>query len=159
MQTDSPWKEVLDEGKRYKWKLAFMRRLNVKASGRNVDRLIDFINWIFDLPDDLEDLFREKLKEQGGENLMPYITSFERSVHREGRKEGLEQGRLHMAKESVLEALEIRFDKVPQEVKEAIEQISSLEECKTLHQNAIRADTLDDFIRQLRETAAKSTTE
>lgn len=52
---------------------------------------------------------------------------------------GIKKGRLNNARESVLEALEIRFGAFPQAIKEAIERVPDLETCKRLHQLAIQA--------------------
>lgn len=77
---------------------------------------------------------------------MTYVTSFERF----GIKKGLKQGRLDNAKESVLEALEVRFGAVPESIKDAIDGIPDIGVCKKLLQEAIRAASLEDFDAELK---------
>ncbi len=61
------------------------------------------------LPQGLDEQFRNELAMLEKEKKMTYVTSIERL----GIRKGLEQGRLAMARESVLIALEVRFGEVP----------------------------------------------
>ncbi|MDJ0599653.1 MAG: hypothetical protein QNJ37_12525 [Crocosphaera sp.] len=68
---------------------------------------------------------------------MPYVTSFERLA----RQEGILQG----SRENVIEVLEVRFEVLPSELIEKINQIEDVELLKILHRQAITISSLDDF--------------
>ncbi len=47
-----------------------------------------FIDWVLTLPEALEKIFLENLRQYEKEKNMPYITSAERIGKKEGKKEG-----------------------------------------------------------------------
>lgn len=63
----------------------------------------------------------------------------------QGRQEGIEQGSLQNARESVLEVLDIRFEVVPSELIEAINEIEDTSFLKQLLRDAIAIDCLEAF--------------
>ncbi len=68
---------------------------------------------------------------------MPYVTSFERLA----RQEGILQG----SRENVIEVLEVRFEVLPSDLIETINQIEDLELLKTLLRQGITIGSLDEF--------------
>ena len=60
-------------------------------------------------------------------------------------KRGMEQGSLLTARESVLELLEIRFEAVPEELVDAINQIEDKAQLKDLHRQAITVESIEAF--------------
>ena len=68
---------------------------------------------------------------------MPYITSIERLA----RIEGLVQ----KGREDIIEVLEVRFEELPNELIERINQIEDLELLKTLLRQAITIGSVADF--------------
>lgn len=80
---------------------------------------------------------------------MAYVTGLERiSIKKgmqKGMEKGMEKGRLESAQESILEALDVRFGPVSQELRSRIHSVSDIEECKKLHRCAVSAATLEDF--------------
>jgi len=68
---------------------------------------------------------------------MPYITSVERI----GIKKGLQQGR----QEDIVRILELRFENIPQELRELIGKIEALEVLETLLVQAVTTQSLDTF--------------
>ncbi|RMD54785.1 MAG: hypothetical protein D6828_04600, partial [Nitrospirae bacterium] len=66
-----------------------------------------------------------------------------------GLKEGIEKGLILEAQELVIEALEERFGKVPDEVKERIKSINDRAVLKSLHRLAIRTKSLEEFREEL----------
>ncbi len=58
---------------------------------------------------------------------------------------GIQQGTLRNARESVIEVLEIRFEVVPPELIEAINEIEDTSFLKQLHRQAIALDSLEAF--------------
>ena len=63
----------------------------------------------------------------------------------EGRQEGREEGSLAQARESVIEALEIRFGEVQPELVERINALDNLPTLKAQHRRAITVPSLDQF--------------
>ncbi|AOC54037.1 hypothetical protein amyaer_3332 [Microcystis aeruginosa NIES-2481] len=95
--------------------------------------LFKFIDWLMSLPTKLEQEFQQKLNQYEEEKRMPYITSVERM--------GMEKG----MRESVIDALEIRFENVPSELVNKISQIQDTSLLKNLHRQAITLDSISDF--------------
>ena len=76
---------------------------------------------------------------------MPYVTSFERLARQEGRSEGISEGILQGSREGVIEVLEVRFEVLPSDLIEKINQIEDLELLKTLLRQGITIGSLDEF--------------
>jgi len=106
------------------------------------------------LPEGLDTQFSIELARFEDEKKMPYVTSIERVGIRKGLEQGLEQGKLAMARESVLEALKVRFDQVPDAMKKRVESISDLADCRTLLQSAITSTSMEAFEQRLDEIGA-----
>ena len=68
---------------------------------------------------------------------MPYITSVERM--------GIEKGMLQKGRETVIDALEIRFENVPSDLVDAINQIEDPSLLKNLHRQAITIGSISEF--------------
>ena len=74
-------------------KLQILRRLYERGVDSPVlRRLCRVIDWLLELPPNLEISFREELRKIEETNNMPYITSMERLAREEGLEQGLEQG-------------------------------------------------------------------
>jgi molecular chaperone GrpE (heat shock protein) len=65
------------------------------------------------------------------------------------RQEGREEERIVTKQQAVIEALEVRFDRVPEGLKEAITEVENLEKLTSLHRAAIRCADLESFAREL----------
>ncbi|NEP50586.1 MAG: hypothetical protein F6K65_17980 [Moorea sp. SIO3C2] len=75
------------------------------------------------------------------ESTMPYVTSIERLA----RQEGIEEGILQTSRETLLEVLQVRFEDVPRELVEKINQIESVSVLKTLHRQGITIASVEEF--------------
>ena len=107
------------------------------------------IDWLMPLPDDLKIQFRNQLQQRLPDKTMPHITLFQEIGRQEGRQEGRTEGRqegsLAQARESVIEALEIRFGEVSPELRERINSLDNLRTLKAQHRRAITVPSLDQF--------------
>lgn len=83
----------------------------------------------------------ELLPLTGGE-IMPTIA--ERWIE-QGVQKGIQQGILQTSRESVIEALEVRFDAVTQSVLKRLEDIDDPNVLKTLHKRALRVGSFQEF--------------
>ena len=71
------------------------------------------------------------------------------TLARKLRQEGRQEGRLQALRDNVLEALEIRFDEVPQGLREDIQIISDDAKLHALHRTAIQCPGLEVFVEEL----------
>ena len=70
-------------------------------------------------------------------------------LRQEGRQEGEERGRILAQQQAVVEALEIRFDRVPDGLREEIGHIVDSARLHALHRAAIRCADLESFAKEL----------
>ena len=63
----------------------------------------------------------------------------------EGRQEGRQEGNLAASRQSVIEALEVRFGLIPDGLCDSIEAIADPERLRVLHRVAIVTDSLESF--------------
>ncbi len=82
------------------------------------------------------------------EKKMKYVTSIERL----GRQEGLKDGMLSTAREMVLEAIDARFQVIPEDLAAKVKKIDGRKTLKSLHREAITCQSID----ALREAMAKA---
>ncbi|HEY9710191.1 MAG TPA: hypothetical protein V6D48_18430 [Oculatellaceae cyanobacterium] len=139
---------------RQQWKWNLVRRLLERGYDQeDIRKLFRLVDWMMTLPDELQRNFEEQLTRYQEERKMPLLSRMElRAMQKgieqgieQGRQEGIEQGSLQTARESVLEVLEIRFEVVPPELIEAINEIEDTSFLKQLHREAIAVDSLEAF--------------
>jgi len=65
------------------------------------------------------------------------------------RQEGQQEGQIIARQQDVIEALEIRFDRVPDGLREEISHISDSARLHGLHRAAIRCADLESFVKDL----------
>ena len=70
-------------------------------------------------------------------------------LRQEGRQEGEQRGQILAKQQAVVEALEIRFDRVPDGLREEISQISDSARLHVLLRAAIRCTDLESFVKDL----------
>jgi hypothetical protein len=127
-----------DENDRKSWKLSLTRRLYEKGYQRaDILNLFQVIDWMMQLPQALEQEFWQAIEQYEAERRMPYITSVERI--------GISQGTLKGVRDSVIEVLETRFERVPSAIVAMLERIVDVDLLKTLLRSAIAVQDLDEF--------------
>ena len=132
-----------DLSERKAWKLALTRRLYEKGYERqDILDLFRFIDWMLELPKDLESEFWQTIEQYETEKNMPYITSVERM----GVEKGIETGSMQTRREDILAILETRFEvAAPQSIAESLEGIENLDVLKALFKQAIAVSSLEEF--------------
>jgi predicted transposase/invertase (TIGR01784 family) len=93
--------------------------------------------------------FRKKLKTLHNPKLSKNAMSLAEQFRQEGRKEGRQEGLIFSKQQDILEALEIRFDRVPEGLREEIESISDSKKLTHLHRAAITSTDLESFAAEL----------
>jgi predicted transposase YdaD len=130
---------------RFQIKLKLTRSLyNRGFSRQQILELFCFIDWIMELPQDLEDKFAQKIYEFEEEKKMHYITSIERKGVKQGLQQGLQQGLL----EGITLGLELKFGKEGMRELPNIKKIKSLERLRIIF-NAIKTVQSLDELRQM----------
>ena len=76
---------------------------------------------------------------------MPHITAIERLSLNEGLQKGRQEGRLDALHRAVLETLELRFERVPEGLREAVEEICDADHLARLFRKAVLCSDLEDF--------------
>ena len=131
----------------FKWKL-FRLAIEIKMDRQKLFEFLRCLDWMLNLPPDLEIRFRNAWHSHEEKQKMPYITSFERLAKKDGLQQGLQQG-LHAAIELGMElkfgseglSLLSEISKITdlpllQAIKAAIREVESLEEIRLVYAGA-----------------------
>ena len=79
---------------------------------------------------------------------MRYVTSIERIA----KQEGIEEGKVENARESIIEVLEARFGKIPSDALESINCINDISVLKSLLRDATTISSMEAFVELVNET-------
>ena len=131
---------------RYTQRVALVRRLYEEGfSRKDVVFIHGLIDRLMILPRPLMIRFKQELFTIEKDKNMPYVDTLTRMSLQEGRKKGRQEGSLVQARESVIEALEIRFGEVSNDLRERITAFQDLRTLKAQHRRAITVPSLDQF--------------
>ena len=84
-----------DPRSRQQWKLRIVKGLYGRSwTADDVRELFRVIDWILELSEALQEVFRNEMYQFEEEQRMPYVTSIERMALKKGREEGREEGRV-----------------------------------------------------------------
>jgi hypothetical protein len=97
------------------------------------------------LPEELANNFKTELRSYEEVNRMRYVTSIERLAKAEGIEQGIEEGILQNARDSVIEVIETRFGEVPNSIVEVVNQINDPAVLKMLLKRAIAIPSTTEF--------------
>jgi hypothetical protein len=131
-------------------RVALCRRLYEEGfNQKDVVFIHGLIDRLMILPRPLMIRFKQELFTLEKDKNMPYVDTLTRMSRQEGRQEGRTEGReegsLAQARESVIEALEIRFGEVSAELRERINALDNLRTLKAQLRRAITVPSLDQF--------------
>lgn len=152
---------------RKQWKWTLIRRLFERGYSRDeVINLFRFIDRMMALPIELERELKAEIRRYQEERQMPFLSQMELIAIEEGREKGKEEGReegiqlgfLQNARESVLAALQVRFETVPPELVEVINKIAEITRLRQLLLQAIAIPSLTEF-QQLLERGSDESNE
>ncbi len=145
-----------DPHKRYDLRMALMEEVaeRVKDNEAEAERLfgvIKFIEYVMQLPEDMEDKFYNEYKSRHeGEKV--FVTSFERRGRAEGRAEGRVEGRA----QSVIDVLTARFGQLPETLNESVKRITDVAALESLIKIAATCAAIGEFEQALAATANDS---
>ena len=96
---------------RFQWKVRIVRGLFERGwSAEDIRKLFRIVDWIMDLPEELQNDFREELYQVEEEKRMPYITSIERYGIEKGRQEGIQVGTQAGLHKGLLEGIDVALE-------------------------------------------------
>jgi flagellar biosynthesis/type III secretory pathway protein FliH len=101
--------------------------------------------------------FRRRLKTLRNSKLSKNAMTLAEQLHEEGMQQGMQQGmeqgihrgQVAAQQKDILEALEIRFERVPEGLREEIESITDTAKLQALLRAAIRSSRLEEFAESL----------
>ncbi len=124
--------------KRLYWKKKLFKALyEANYSEQEILELFRFLDWVMALPEELEKRFNDFSAQYEEDKGMPYVTSIERF--------GIQKGILEQARKSVVDALRIRFKRVPQSLVKMLQSIEDAKLLSDLLKQAILADSIKTF--------------
>ncbi len=136
-----------DPLRRYQGKLRIAKSLYQRGYSRqDILELFRLIDWMMTLPESWQRGFKQEIERFEEENAMPYVTSIERLAHQEGM--------LQSSRENVVEVLQVRFENIPSELIEAINQIEEVSVLKTLLRQATTISSLEEFQRLVAQSGS-----
>jgi hypothetical protein len=139
-------------GDRFNAKRSLVRKLYERGYQREqIVGLFEFMDWVLQLSNEEDKLFWEEVKTLEEEKRMPFMTTPERIGRQQGLEEGLQQGSLTTARETVLEILHEKFGEVPDSISSAIHQIEDREVLRLLSRRVIRCSSFEEFKQTLDE--------
>jgi hypothetical protein len=106
-------------------------------TAEDVRQLLRVVDWVLDLPMELQQGFQEELHAWEEENRMPYVTSFERH----GIEIGLQQG----LQEAIANILEAKFGKAGKRLMKKVRAIGKLEKLRAFLKVCLAAETLQEI--------------
>ncbi len=123
-------------------KLEIAKALHAKGfSKEQIRNLLKLVDWMMQLPDNLEQWFVKEYAAFEESKKMPFVDFLE--------KRAIEKGRVQAMREVILDDLSIRFGSRPSKIKKRLELIDTTRKLKSLRRFAIAAKTLDEFAARL----------
>jgi hypothetical protein len=123
-------------------KLALTRRLYARNYSR--EQIIDlfrFIDWVMQLPEELDHQYWEAVKANEEAHKMPYVTTGERIGREQGREEGLREGLLA----AIELGLELKFGSDGLILFPEIQQLTDLATIQAIYQQLKSATSLNEI--------------
>jgi hypothetical protein len=133
-----------DPPNRLEWKRRVARGLYQHDwSEQQVRELFRLVDWLMDLPERLEEIFRIDLHRFEQEKDMPYVTSVERLARKEGREEGFVEG--------IAVALVAKFGKEARKLMPDVQKLPDMAALRNLAKAIENAQNLDEVRKHLRK--------
>lgn len=134
-----------EEREAWKWNLVQLL-YERDYTEEDIIRFFRLLDWMMTLPQVLQERFDTKLRQYQEERKMPILSNIERQALETGRQEGLEEGSLDMARSAILDVLTVRFNQVPDQVRDRLGPIRDLSRLRHLLQQATLATTIEEFM-------------
>ena len=122
---------------------------------QDILNLFHFIDWMLNLPKTVEQQFALELDHYEEQQKMRYITSIEQKGIEKGLRQGLEQGleqELKTSRKYILDVLILRFQQIPEDIENNLQQIDDLSVLSLLHKEAITVESIPLFVKVLSDS-------
>lgn len=130
---------------RQRWKFALIRGLYQRGfEAEEVISLLHFIDWLMNLPEELDQQLWQQVNQLREEQRMQYLTSFERRARQEGLEQGIEQGVRRGKIELVGQQLSERLGSLDAQRQSRLDQLSS-GQLDALARQLFQFQSLDDL--------------
>ena len=142
---------------RQQWKWSLIRTLFERGYNQeDIRQLFRAVDWMMTLPEELQQGFETQVTRYQEERTMPLLSHMEIRAEKRGMEQGMERGSLLNAREWVIELLEIRFDSVPAEIADIINQIEDRAKLQQLHRQAATVESMEAFQQFLSQDSEES---
>jgi len=139
-----------DARKRLEWKTRVVRGLlDVGYNQQEIRNLLRLLYWMMRLPENLEREFQLRLDSFLEEKEMPYVMM---PCEQDAMERGLERGILQKSREAVIDILSMRFDLVPDQMADRINELSDTLVLRDLLRRAVTIASLSDFSEEIQAT-------
>ncbi len=153
MVTQAYLKTVETEGdnqSRYKWRKRFILSLyELGLKRETIYAIYQFIEWLMELPEELEEQLYQEIKEQEDETMSLLTIAEKKGLEQglqQGLQQGIQQGVIQGLQKAIQTALEIKFGtEVWAIFNTEIEDIKSVEMLEKVLREANLATSLEDF--------------
>jgi hypothetical protein len=124
------------------WKVRLVKGLYDRGlNAEQVRQLFRLLDWMIQLPKELEQQFQDEIAEFEEARHMPYVTSIERFALERGRQEGLEKGLLR----GIANQLEMKFGSAGKKLLPKIQALHDVEKLNVLSDALKSAETIEDI--------------
>jgi hypothetical protein len=93
--------------------------------------------------------FRDKLSQLETSKLKDAAMTLAQQLREDGLQQGMQRGQVSSKRQDILEALKLRFKRVPAGLREEIEVIDDIAKLQGLHRAAILSGSLEEFAEAL----------
>jgi hypothetical protein len=114
-------------------------------SAADVRQLFRLIDWLMELPQELQQGFRRDLYEFEEERHMPYVTSVERLAREEGLREGAREGAREELLRTIRTTLKDKFASSGARMMRKVRAVGELPRLRALMRALVKAESLDEF--------------
>jgi hypothetical protein len=116
-----------DADRRLRWKTDLIKRLYERGYNRQaILELFRLLDQMMSLPEPLELVFRNEIRQFEEDNQMEYVTSIERIGRQEGIQQGIQQGQQEKAAKLIKSLLTSRFGILDDELSSVIEPLAQV---------------------------------
>ena len=128
--------------RRWDWKICLIKGLYERGlKPEEIRQLFRLIDWMMQLPEELEKQFKVELHRFEEERRMPYVTGVERLAREEGREEGLQEG----IREGIALGMEMKFGSAGKKLTSKIDKVRDLAKLRALARALKTAKKLEDI--------------